>query len=82
MQDFCSALKTCDLYDVQVQGPMFTWTRKQENEMVYKQLDRVVVTSQWWDVYPTTTKEHLMAKTSYHLPILVQFGKAINLSHP
>ncbi|XVF30364.1 hypothetical protein REPUB_Repub16aG0051000 [Reevesia pubescens] len=37
--------------DVPITGPLFTWCRKQDGDIVYEKLDRALVSKEWWDQF-------------------------------
>ncbi|KAH0878879.1 hypothetical protein HID58_066273 [Brassica napus] len=52
MQDFQSAVTTCNLTDLAATGPTFTWTNKRPVNPIAKKQDRVLVNENWLDKYP------------------------------
>ncbi|XP_010445926.1 PREDICTED: uncharacterized protein LOC104728667 [Camelina sativa] len=47
MQDFRSVVNDCRLNDLAYNGPLFTWSNKQDGNLISKKLDRVLVNAHW-----------------------------------
>ncbi|XVF10188.1 hypothetical protein REPUB_Repub07fG0161200 [Reevesia pubescens] len=75
MNAFRQVILDCDLSKVPVQGPLYTWSRRQEYGFVYERLDRALVSNLWLQHFPDTVEDHLVATTSDYLLIIVHMDK-------
>ncbi|KAK9750638.1 hypothetical protein RND81_02G209900 [Saponaria officinalis] len=73
IRDFQQCLDSVDLLDAKLTGSFFTWNNKQEGEArVFSRIDRVVVNSQWYDMFPDSYGHFLPEGLFDHCPCVVQ----------
>lgn len=61
------------LIDLGYKGPAFTWTNRQSaSDTIFQRLDRVLVTEQWFQIYPHAYVNHIPRIRSDHAPILLR----------
>jgi hypothetical protein len=71
ISEFCCMIKSCGLFDLGYNGPVYTWTNKRfSTNPTYERLDRFVANAKWCAAYPTTSVYHLPMMKSDHAPIL------------
>ncbi|OMO70912.1 reverse transcriptase [Corchorus capsularis] len=71
MEDFNSVIDDCGFQELPVQGPLLSWSRRQNGEMVFERLDRCLVTEAWWQRFGYSVEKHLITRASDHLPLLI-----------
>jgi hypothetical protein len=65
-------MNTCGMIDLSFSGNPFTWSNHREGRHLIKQrLDRGVVSSQWFELFPSHSICHLPAITSDHNALLL-----------
>jgi len=78
MNLFNDFIERCDLREIhRSRGSRFTWTNKQENPTMCN-LDRVLVSTDWEEKFPTTTLTALTRVGSDHSPLLLDTGVVTN----
>lgn len=76
MSKFRNTLEECHLGDLGYRGSKFTWSNKQyAASFVKERLDRAVATPAWCAHYHNSVIEVLLASTSNHRPLYLQFDK-------
>jgi hypothetical protein len=76
MDEFCSALELCSLYDMGYNEAKYTWTNCQSNgDFIKERFDRVVGNNKLRGIFPDMTMQVLLSKASNHKPILIILGK-------
>ncbi|OMO51274.1 reverse transcriptase [Corchorus capsularis] len=71
MNLFNEVILDCNFRELPVQGPLMTWSRKQNGELVFERLDRSMATPDWWERFGFSVERHLITSKSDHLPLLV-----------
>ena len=78
MNLFNDFIERCDLREIHRRGgSRFTWTNKQENPTMCN-LDRVLVSTDWEEKFPTATLTALTRVGSDHSPLLLDTGVVTN----
>ena len=73
MEEFGSALDSCNLADLGFHGYPLTWNNKRPgNANTRERLDRAVANTAWREKFPASTVCHLFSHASDHYPILLQ----------
>ncbi|GLT96020.1 hypothetical protein SLE2022_136690 [Rubroshorea leprosula] len=81
MDAFAEALNYCAFKELGFKGPRFTFMRKIHGDLIKERLDRVLMNSEWLDMFPGAFSHHLLALKSDHAPILVIADKRIGGCH-
>lgn len=69
---FKDVLADCDLLDLNLEGYPFMWQRKENVKVVLEErLDRTLVNSYWFQLFPQVRLSNLFSFVSYHTPILL-----------
>lgn len=76
MDMFNSFIANLDLREIYRSGPKFTWTNKQDS-LVQEVLDRILVTTDWDDMYPTALLSSILRVGSDHIPLLLDTCEGI-----
>ena len=66
----------CGLSDLASHGPVFTWSNKQEGDLILKKLDRVLVNDNWKQMYPQSYNVFEAGGCSDHLRCRINFNVA------
>lgn len=70
---FKDAMSDCGVSDLPIEGYQFTWERgKGTDRWVEEKLDRVFVSDDWRDRFPTNTVQNLIAPSSDHSALYLQ----------
>ena len=73
MEQFREVLDKCNLLDLGFLGNKLTWSRTYPNGgMVWERLDRAVCTTEWYDLFLSTSVQTLTCVSSDHNPICIQ----------
>ncbi|XP_070056630.1 uncharacterized protein [Nicotiana tomentosiformis] len=74
---FISCIDDCMLMDVGFNGNNFTQcnNNKKKKKKILNRLDRLLVNSEWEDIFPTSTVQHLARVSSDHCPLPIQCNK-------
>lgn len=83
--EFISEIEACGLIDLGHNGLHFTWCNQRDEEnRVWKRLDRAMVNDKWLTTMPQTTITHLPSVGSDHSPLLMEMvvsrNKVLNIS--
>lgn len=79
VEEFRQCLRTCDMNNMQFNGPAFSWSNKQEGEnRVCSKLDRVIGNDAWFNVFPNATISFLPNGCSDHTPCVFNLDNMIN----
>ncbi|KAL6586078.1 hypothetical protein OROMI_002722 [Orobanche minor] len=76
MEEFSDCLLNCNLSDVGFAGTPFTWY----HDGVWQRLDRILVSPEWYTVFPFLSIRHLPKYQSDHNSLICQFNQ--NISTP
>ena len=69
---FNSMISSCNLIDLEFNGPAFTWLNKRKGlARVQERLDRVLANAEWRLCFPDAVVQHLPRMHSDHCPILL-----------
>ncbi|GKV15133.1 hypothetical protein SLEP1_g25935 [Rubroshorea leprosula] len=71
MDAFAEAINYCAFKELGFKGPRFTFMRKIHGDLIKERLDRVLMNSEWLDMFLGAFSHHLLALRSDHAPILV-----------
>lgn len=69
---FREVVVNCHLLDLNLRGPLYTWSRGLGVEKVKCRLDLVMVTREWMDCFKFSSLEHVVNRGSDLLPICVR----------
>ncbi|XVF44667.1 hypothetical protein PTKIN_Ptkin02bG0142600 [Pterospermum kingtungense] len=72
MNAFERVLEDCELQEIPVTWPMFTWSRGTGYQMILERLDRGVANPAWLNMFPAVRKKHVIAEVSDHLPLVFE----------
>lgn len=79
---FRECVDVCSLRDLGFSGNKFTWCKCREgSHCISECLDRVLVNSQWWDLFPSMAIIHGLVSYSNHVPIWVQTEECVGSRH-
>ncbi|KAK9713574.1 hypothetical protein RND81_06G036400 [Saponaria officinalis] len=68
----------CQLQDLNAIGSFFTWNNKHEVGMkIYSRIDRVLVNTQWLDIFPDSFANFLPEGLFDHCPCLINFHETL-----
>ena len=70
MATFRQVLSNCNLHEVPVSGPKFTWFKGRGPNVIMERLDRGVANEAWLSRFPTVFEVHLVTPLSNHVPLL------------
>jgi hypothetical protein len=77
--NFRNILSLCNLQDLGYTGNTFTWTNRNQGEhLILARLDRFLATTEWKQMFPYYTNQHLLRYQSDHNPILLDFSSSAN----
>lgn len=68
---FRETVVECDFHELQVMGPIFTWSRSKGDDLTEIRLDRAMANSSWCERFNRALEEHVVNGRSDHLPIVV-----------
>ncbi|OMO52435.1 reverse transcriptase [Corchorus capsularis] len=71
MDVFRLVIEEYNLQSLPVQGPLSTWLKRINGEIVFERLDRTFVDDRWWNRFGLSLKRHLITTVSDHLPLLI-----------
>ncbi|OMO50714.1 Endonuclease/exonuclease/phosphatase [Corchorus capsularis] len=71
MRLFRDIIEDCELNDLPVLGPLKTWSRRINGEMVYERLDRALVSRTWLNQFGESVEKHCVSPASDHLPLII-----------
>lgn len=72
MITFNNAFETCSLFDMEWQGPRFTWKRgKSARTLVQELLDRAVATQSWANLFPLFKVTVMSSTQSNNCPFVL-----------
>lgn len=75
MANFNQVIRDCNLVDIGTQGTFFTWERgKEVGSRIQERLDRFLVSSSWFDLFPKAEAKGLAKIGSDHCPILLELS--------
>uniref|UniRef100_A0A803PEK6 Reverse transcriptase domain-containing protein n=1 Tax=Cannabis sativa TaxID=3483 RepID=A0A803PEK6_CANSA len=73
IEGFLQALNDCDLTDMELLGYPFTWERgRGTSNWVEVRLDRALISSDWFRLFPQAKLSNLETSTSDHSPIYLE----------
>jgi hypothetical protein len=64
-----------NLKEIQLSGRKYTWANNLANP-TFEKLDRVLITTEWEEKYPSTTVHALTREVSDHTPLLLSSGES------
>lgn len=70
--DLDTLIQQAELDDLRFSGHMLTWNNKQEEALIWRKLDRVLINAQWDSLFPSSQASFLPPGLSDHSPMLVQ----------
>ena len=70
---FNSVIHLLGLREISMSGGCYTWSNKQENPTLQKS-DRVMMSSDWEDLYPLVSVHKMVNDNSDHNPLLLDGG--------
>ena len=77
---FKECLDKCNMIDIGLSGPRFTWTNRREfKALIQERIDRVFFNPSWCLLYPEAQIVHLTRCHSDHYPILLEMQPRINM---
>ncbi|XP_039071263.1 uncharacterized protein LOC120218382 [Hibiscus syriacus] len=82
MVNFQSCVVDLGLTDHPYTGPLFTWSNKQQATYLARKLDRVLVNSNWFEIFSASDVEFQAPGDSDHFPILVWLYKEVPAAKP
>ena len=68
------------LRELNMSGGIYTWSNNQEPPTLVK-LDRILITSNWEDIFPQATVKKLPREVSDHNPLILFSGQCKKSSH-
>ncbi|KAL3509976.1 hypothetical protein ACH5RR_029377 [Cinchona calisaya] len=74
IDDFNTAIQSCDLQVLSFTGNLYTWEGARNGRMVFKHMDHFLVNCSWMDLFSTSYVTHLNRTWSDHSPILLGIG--------
>jgi hypothetical protein len=77
---FNSLTNFFELRELNMSGGVYTWSNNQDPPTLEK-LDRILVTSNWEDIFPQATVKRLPREVSHHNPLILFSGQSKKLSH-
>lgn len=83
MEDFRQAIEDCRLFDLGYNGHKFTWSNNQtDSHHIEERLDRFLASYEWNTMFGNYLVEHLIRKSSYHCPILLDMQPILDTRKP
>lgn len=84
MESFREVLDECNLFDLGFVGNKFTWSKNYPNGgMVWERLDRVICTTEWYDLFPSTNVQTLTCVSSDNNSIYIRLeGNVLKNQRP
>jgi endonuclease/exonuclease/phosphatase family metal-dependent hydrolase len=83
MERFRTCLDDCGLADLGFSGYEYTWNNRREGaDNIQARLDRAVCNSDFLEIFPATSVEHIMTEESDHLALLIRVADSIQTQHP
>ena len=76
MNMFNSFIERCQLREIKRVGSRYTWTNKQDNQ-VLSNIDRVFMTTDWECKYPLATLKSAIRVGSDHWPLILDTGERL-----
>ncbi|KAG7542496.1 Reverse transcriptase domain [Arabidopsis thaliana x Arabidopsis arenosa] len=76
MRDFQAAVNYCALTDLASHGPLYTWSNRQEGDLISKKLDRVLVNDCWKQSFPHSYNVFEAGGCSDHLRCRINLNMA------
>ncbi|KAL8508854.1 hypothetical protein ACS0TY_016165 [Phlomoides rotata] len=78
LRGFRDAVNSCGIWDVELTGYPFTWSRgRGSSNFVEERLDRVMGNALWHEMFPSASLSSLVAPTSDHCPILLDMAPIV-----
>jgi hypothetical protein len=79
---FRSAVKDCDLTDINLEGYLFTWVMSSWTErMIEERLHGALVSADWLSKFPNAKLRNILFSHSDHSPILLQCSPVLKQRH-
>ncbi|XP_039064930.1 uncharacterized protein LOC120210236 [Hibiscus syriacus] len=82
MVEFNDCLMDLEIHDHPFTGPLFTWSNKQESNLLARKLDRVLINSQWLIEFPDSAVEFKAQGPSDHCLGTVWTQKSAQVNKP
>ncbi|XP_039068118.1 uncharacterized protein LOC120214237 [Hibiscus syriacus] len=82
MKEFQDALLDLEFLDHLFYGLTFTWSNKQQESYLAKNLDRVLVNPLWFTAFPKSHVEFLAPGISNHCLAIAWLSKEVHTDHP
>lgn len=77
MIELRDCLTQLGVYDLRFNGPQFSWTNRQPDEPIAKKLDRLLVNSPIFTLFPRCSASFLSSLTSDHSPCILDLATNI-----
>ncbi|KAM1486798.1 hypothetical protein ACFX2I_000945 [Malus domestica] len=66
-------MQAANLWDLDFNGPAFTWRGMRHGNLVEERIDRVLINELWHDLWPNSLVTHGTVMGSDHCPLIIQF---------
>lgn len=63
--------------EIRVEGSIYTWCNRREENLVLERLDRGFCNSQWEKLFLVVVEKHLERWGSNHCPVLIEFAATV-----
>ena len=67
-----SLIDLYELKEIVMTGGLYTWSNNQEDP-TFEKLDRILVSKDWEDIFPTIMVRRLPSEVAHHNPLIVSF---------
>lgn len=71
MVDFKTCIDQLEIRDLRYHGARFSWTNKQPDNPIAKNLDRALINEHWLAIFPHSLANYLAPNISDHCPFCI-----------
>jgi hypothetical protein len=77
---FIAVIESLDLKEIAMTGRQYTWAGPGENP-TFEKLDRVLISTEWENMFPLSTVESRHGNISDHTPLVLNTGASTHQTH-
>ncbi|OMO80722.1 reverse transcriptase [Corchorus capsularis] len=72
MEMFRATVEFCEFRDLPIKGPLMTWSRRMQGDVVFERLDKCFVMEEWLNLFQFSFVHVLMSSEFDHLPLHIE----------